>query len=123
MPAPSYPARQQLLDALLQDFLATHAQARREQLLPGHRLVRPRSSALPAASAVARAPSPVCSPRQGIQCVDTDAISRELTAAGGQALAAICQHFGAHLLDTRGALDRAAMRQLVFSDTDSQARA
>ncbi len=54
---------------------------------------------------------------QGIQCVDTDAISRELTAAGGQAMAAIRQHFGAHLLDAQGALDRAAMRQLVFSNT------
>ena len=52
----------------------------------------------------------------GIQCVDTDAISRELTAPGGQAMAAICQHFGAHMLDSQGALDRAAMRQLVFSN-------
>lgn len=56
----------------------------------------------------------------GIQRVDTDIISRELTAPGGQAMASIRQRFGARMLDPQGALDRAAMRQLVFSDATAR---
>ena len=58
----------------------------------------------------------------GASVVDADAIARAATAPGGAALAAIAQQFGAGLLDARGALDRDAMRALVFSDASAKAR-
>ena len=55
-------------------------------------------------------------------CIDADAVSRGLTAPGGAAMAAIARAFGANMVDARGGLDRAAMRQLVFSDTAARQR-
>lgn len=52
----------------------------------------------------------------GAHLVDTDAISRSLTAAGGLAMPAIEAEFGAGMLTPAGALDRAAMRTLAFAD-------
>lgn len=52
----------------------------------------------------------------GAVVLDTDAISRELTAPGGAALPAIAALFGAQALGADGALDRAWMRQRVFAD-------
>lgn len=52
----------------------------------------------------------------GATVVDTDALAHELTASGGAALPAIAARFGAGLLDSRGALDRAKMRERVFAD-------
>ena len=52
----------------------------------------------------------------GVTLVDTDAIARDLTATGGQALPALSTLFGPHILDNTGALDRAAMRGLVYAD-------
>lgn len=54
--------------------------------------------------------------RHGVTVVDTDVISRELTSTSGPALDAIVAAFGAGILDARGALDRAALRDRVFSD-------
>jgi dephospho-CoA kinase len=48
--------------------------------------------------------------------IDTDAISRELTAPGGAALPAIAARFGVEAIAADGALDRAWMRQRVFAD-------
>ena len=59
---------------------------------------------------------------QGAAIIDADAISRATTAAGGAALPAIAQQFGAHLIAPDGALDRAAMRALVFDDADARQR-
>lgn len=53
----------------------------------------------------------------GATIVDADAISRSTTAAGGSAIAEIKMLFGDALVDSHGALDRAKMRDLVFSDT------
>lgn len=53
----------------------------------------------------------------GATIVDADAISRSTTAAGGSAIAEIRMLFGDALVDSNGALDRAKMRDLVFSDT------
>lgn len=58
----------------------------------------------------------------GAAVVDADAISRATTAAGGSALPAIEAAFGAGLIGADGALDRAAMRALVFQDTAARAR-
>ncbi len=56
----------------------------------------------------------------GVTVVDADAISHALTAPGGAALAPITQAFGAAVITADGALDRAALRERVF--TDAQAR-
>lgn len=52
----------------------------------------------------------------GASIIDTDAISHSLTAAGGDAMPAIATLFGNKYLTPDGALDRAAMRELVFSN-------
>jgi dephospho-CoA kinase len=52
----------------------------------------------------------------GAVVIDTDAISRELTAPGGAALPAIAARFGVEAIAADGALDRAWMRQRVFAD-------
>ena len=54
--------------------------------------------------------------------VDADAISRSTTAANGSALPAIAAAFGQHLIGTDGALDRAAMRELVYNDPNARQR-
>jgi dephospho-CoA kinase len=53
----------------------------------------------------------------GAHLVDTDAIARELTQPGGLAMPAIAATFGNIVVAPDGALDRAAMRRLVFADT------
>ena len=52
----------------------------------------------------------------GIVVVDTDAISRTLTAHGGAAIEPIRDQFGDAFIDATCALDRARMREMVFSD-------
>lgn len=53
----------------------------------------------------------------GVPIIDTDAISHQLTQAGGTALPAIRNAFGSGYIDATGALDRAKMRKQVFSDS------
>jgi dephospho-CoA kinase len=52
----------------------------------------------------------------GVAIIDSDAISHSLTQPGGGAIEAIRTAFGDSYLSTSGALDRARMRQRVFSD-------
>lgn len=52
----------------------------------------------------------------GAAVVDTDEISHDLTRAGGAAIAAIREQFGAEFVADDGSLDRARMRSLAFSD-------
>jgi dephospho-CoA kinase len=52
----------------------------------------------------------------GVPVIDTDVISRELTAPGGAALEAIRVAFGESVMQADGALDRAALRRRVFVD-------
>ncbi len=58
----------------------------------------------------------------GASLVDTDAIAHQLTAAGGLAMPAIVGAFGSDVADVNGALDRAAMRRLVFADAGARER-
>jgi dephospho-CoA kinase len=58
----------------------------------------------------------------GVTVVDTDDISRALTAAGGAAVPALAEAFGAGYLTPAGALDREAMRRLVFEDPLARSR-
>ncbi|HZF85377.1 MAG TPA: dephospho-CoA kinase [Burkholderiaceae bacterium] len=52
----------------------------------------------------------------GAVIVDTDAIARSLTLAGGPAMPALIRAFGPDMADATGALDRARMRERVFAD-------
>lgn len=60
--------------------------------------------------------------RRGAWVVDTDAISRSLTAPGGAALPAIAEAFGPQMITPDGALDRDRMRSLVFNDPAARQR-
>jgi dephospho-CoA kinase len=53
--------------------------------------------------------------RWGASVIDTDLIAHSLTAPGGKAIDQIQQVFGADLIDSSGALNRARMRELVFA--------
>lgn len=52
----------------------------------------------------------------GASVIDADAISRQVTAEGGAAIAALQAKFGPAILTPDRALDRDAMRQRVFTD-------
>ena len=54
--------------------------------------------------------------------VDTDAIARQLTLPGGAAIEPVRTAFGADFIDANGALNRAAMRALAFSDPSAKRR-
>ena len=58
----------------------------------------------------------------GAAVVDTDIIARELSGPGGAAVPAIRAAFGSDVIDVRGALDRAAMRELAFAEPASRKR-
>ena len=56
----------------------------------------------------------------GAGVIDTDEISRALTAPGGAAIAPIRKAFGAEFIAADGGLDRARMRELVFRDAQAK---
>ncbi len=58
----------------------------------------------------------------GATLVDTDEIAHALTAPGGAAMAALVAEFGPAFATADGALDRARMRELVFTDAAAKQR-
>lgn len=58
----------------------------------------------------------------GAGIVDTDVISHTLTAAHGAAMGLIESAFGTNFIQADGALDRSAMRALVFADSAAKSR-
>jgi len=58
----------------------------------------------------------------GAALIDSDAISRATTASGGSAITPITAAFGAQVIGMDGALDRAAMRALVYRDASARQR-
>jgi len=56
----------------------------------------------------------------GVAVVDSDEISHALTGANGAAMPAIQATFGADVVAADGSLDRAAMRQRVFTDASAR---
>ena len=60
--------------------------------------------------------------RLGATVVDTDAISHELTSAGGAAIPEIMRQFGSAFVDATGAMNRKRMRDLVFADAEEKQR-
>ena len=57
---------------------------------------------------------------RGAAVIDADAISRSLTAPGGRAMASIAQTFGPQMVDAQGAMDRQAMRNMVFQNPQAK---
>jgi len=58
----------------------------------------------------------------GVPVIDADRISHELTAPNGIALEAIFHAFGPAVRKPDGGLDRAALREIVFSDPAARRR-
>lgn len=58
----------------------------------------------------------------GARVIDTDVIAREVVQPGMPALLQIRHEFGDRVFDETGGLDRAAMRRLVFNDSDARDR-
>ncbi|MDG1081330.1 MAG: dephospho-CoA kinase [Porticoccaceae bacterium] len=52
----------------------------------------------------------------GIETVDADQASRTVVEPGMPALAAISAQFGSQIIQADGSLDRAALRQIIFTD-------
>ena len=52
----------------------------------------------------------------GAHIIDADALAREVVEPGTPALAAIVDRFGSGVLDVNGALDRAALGEIIFGD-------
>ena len=59
---------------------------------------------------------------RGAELIDTDAIARALTLAGGAAIDAIREGFGPQFIASDGALDRARMREAAFADAAAKRR-
>jgi dephospho-CoA kinase len=53
---------------------------------------------------------------RGAVIVDADQIARDLQVPGAPLLDAMAERFGDHIIDANGALDRAAVAAIVFSD-------
>lgn len=54
--------------------------------------------------------------RLGIDIIDADLIARDVVAPGSTGLAAITEHFSTAILNEDGTLNRAALREKVFTD-------
>lgn len=58
----------------------------------------------------------------GAAVIDTDVIAHELTAPGGAAIEPIRRAFGPDVIAESGALDRQAMREVVFQSPEARRR-
>lgn len=58
----------------------------------------------------------------GAELMDADDIARRCTLAGGSAMPAIAEQFGKQFVTPEGAMDRARMRDLVFSTPEAKQR-
>lgn len=63
-----------------------------------------------------------CFAALGVPVLDTDQIARDVVAPGSATLAELVKTFGAEILDSAGALDRARMRERVFADPAERAK-
>lgn len=60
-----------------------------------------------------------CFSKHGAVVIDADEISRGLTAQGSPVIGELAAKFGNGILKSDGSLDRAALAEIVFSDTSS----
>lgn len=58
----------------------------------------------------------------GVAVIDTDIVARQVVEPGQPALAQVVDAFGEEILDESGALDRKALRDIVFSDDQQRQR-
>ena len=58
----------------------------------------------------------------GVEIIDTDALAHALSAVGQPGFAAIRDAFGEGILRPDGAIDRGALRRLVFADAAARSR-
>ncbi|GAB6139742.1 dephospho-CoA kinase [Methylosoma difficile] len=58
----------------------------------------------------------------GTPILDADIIAHQLVATGQPALQQIAQHFGAGILNADGSLNRAHLREKIFSDQSQKAK-
>ncbi|MEW8692483.1 MAG: dephospho-CoA kinase [Candidatus Thiodiazotropha endolucinida] len=58
----------------------------------------------------------------GVPVIDADRLAHQLVKPGSPALLEIQAAFGKNLVDTNGALDRAALRKIVFNDSSQRKR-
>lgn len=56
----------------------------------------------------------------GIELVDADVVARDVVEVGSEGLNALAQHFGRDILQTDGALDRAALRARIFANDEEK---
>lgn len=56
----------------------------------------------------------------GIGCVDADVVAREVVEPGTPALQALAERFGREILTADGRLDRASLRQRIFSSEEDK---
>jgi dephospho-CoA kinase len=56
----------------------------------------------------------------GVHWVDADDVARQVVEPGTRALELIAEHFGHDILMSGGALNRAALRKLVFDDAEER---
>lgn len=56
----------------------------------------------------------------GVPVIDTDVVAREVVEPGTPALSRVVEAFGTKILDNSGALDRKALRAIVFDDESSR---
>lgn len=59
---------------------------------------------------------------RGVPVIDADVIAREVVAPGAPLLAKVVAEFGADVVDAQGALDRRALRAIVFADPGRRRR-
>lgn len=60
--------------------------------------------------------------QRGVRVVDTDQIARDVVAPGEPAIDEIAEAFGKGIVSSTGALDRAELARLVFSDVSARSR-
>lgn len=56
----------------------------------------------------------------GVPVIDADQAARDVVVPGSPALTAIAEHFGTEILLEDGTLNRAALRSIIFSDTNAK---
>ncbi|WP_105187898.1 dephospho-CoA kinase [Pseudoalteromonas sp. T1lg48] len=56
----------------------------------------------------------------GIEVVDADQVARQVVEPGSPALTAIVKRHGGSILDSKDALDRAKLRQIIFNDSNEK---
>jgi len=54
--------------------------------------------------------------RHGVSIIDADIIARQVVEPGEPALDALAQHFGQQIIEPEGSLNRAALRECIFSE-------